>query len=42
MIGTQHGPGGPSMGQARATKTIAVNPYLHWSGLGGLSRLTII
>lgn len=42
MIGTECGLSGPGMGQARATKTIASNPYLHWSGLGGPSSLTII
>lgn len=42
MIGTKQGPSGPGMCQARAMQTIAANPYLHWSGLGGPSSLTII
>ena len=42
MIGNECGPSGPCMGQARAITSIASNPYLYWSGLGGPSSLTMI
>jgi hypothetical protein len=35
------GSGGPGIGQAVATKNIALHPHVCWLGQGGLSGLSI-